>query len=188
LFDLDRLAGAGNKARCGLAVLKGFIGAIRIKVGEIDISVDIEQASGTADSGDLEVDLPSLFAADAEAAEERDTAVAILIDEIQYFAATESSALIIAMHEVQQRQLPLVLIGAACPFCRSWPENRCHTPSGCSAFRMSGRWRGRIARRPRTSPAAATAPPRDRIGVTHVTRRETSILMRWIRYADRVTT
>jgi hypothetical protein len=115
LFDLDRLAGAGNKARRGLAVIKSFIGTIRIKVGEIDIGVDIEPASGTADSGDLEVDLPSLFTAVAEAAEERDTAVAILIDEIQYFAATELSALIMAMHKMRQRQLPLVLIGAGLP-------------------------------------------------------------------------
>lgn len=85
-------------------------------MGEIDIGVDIEPASGTADSGDLEIDLPSLFTAVAEAAEERDSAVAILIDEIQYFAATELSALIMAMHKMQQRQLPLVLIGAGLPF------------------------------------------------------------------------
>jgi hypothetical protein len=115
LFELDRLAGAGNKARRGLAVLKSFIGAIRIKVGEIDIGVDIEPASGTADSGDLEVDLPSLFTAVAEAADERGAAVAILIDEIQYFAPAELSALIMAMHKMQQRQLPLVLIGAGLP-------------------------------------------------------------------------
>ena len=115
LFELDRLAGAGNKARRGLAVLKSFVGAIRIKVGEIDIGVDIEPEAGTADSGDLEVDLPSLFAAVAEAAEERGVAVAILIDEIQYFAVAELSALIMAMHKMQQRQLPLVLIGAGLP-------------------------------------------------------------------------
>jgi len=115
LFELDRLAGAGNKARRGLAVLKSFVGAIRIKVGEIDIGVDIEPEAGTADSGDLEVDLPSLFTAVAEAADERGVAVAILIDEIQYFAAAELSALIMAMHKMQQRQLPLVLIGAGLP-------------------------------------------------------------------------
>ncbi len=115
LFELDRLAGAGNKARRGLAVLKSFVGAIRIKVGEIDIGVDIEPEAGTADSGDLEVDLPSLFTAVAEAAEERGVAVAILIDEIQYFAVAELSALIMAMHKMQQRQLPLVLIGAGLP-------------------------------------------------------------------------
>lgn len=115
LFELDRLAGAGNKARRGLAVLKSFIGAIRVKVGEIDIGIDIEPEAGTADSGDLEVDLPSLFTAIAEAAEERGAAVAILIDEIQYFAPGELSALIMAMHRMQQRQLPLALIGAGLP-------------------------------------------------------------------------
>lgn len=115
LFELDRIAGAGNKARRGLAVLKSFIGAIRIRVGEIDIGVDIEPESGTADSGDLEVDLPNLFTAVAEAAEERGVAVAILIDEIQYLDSSELSALIMAMHKMQQRLLPLALVGAGLP-------------------------------------------------------------------------
>lgn len=115
LFELDRLAGAGERARRGLAVLKSFIGGVRIKVGEIDIGIDIEPEAGTADSGDLEVDLPSLFTAIADAADERGTAVAILIDEVQYFTATELSALIMAMHRMQQRRLPLVLIGAGLP-------------------------------------------------------------------------
>lgn len=115
LFELDRIAGAGDKARRGLAVLKSFIGAIRVKVGEIDIGLDIEPEAGAADSGDLEVDLPNLFTAVAEAAEERGIAVAILIDEIQYFTSSELSALIMAMHKMQQRQLPLVLIGAGLP-------------------------------------------------------------------------
>jgi hypothetical protein len=115
LFDLDRIAGAGDKVRRGIAVLKSFLGAIKVTVGEIDIGLDIEPESGTADSGDLEVDLPSLFMAVGEAAQERGAAVAILIDEIQYFSSAELSALIMAMHKMQQRQLPLVLIGAGLP-------------------------------------------------------------------------
>lgn len=115
LFDLDRIAGAGDKARRGIAVLKSFVSAIKITVGDIDIGLDIEPEPGAADSGDLEVDLPSLFMAVGEAAEERGAAVAILIDEIQYFSATELSALIMAMHKMQQRQLPLVLIAAGLP-------------------------------------------------------------------------
>lgn len=115
LFELDRLAGAGSKARRGLAVLKSFVGAVHIKVGDIDIGIDLEPESGAADSGDLEVDLPNLFVAVAEAAEERGAAVALLIDEIQYFGAAELSALIMAMHKMQQRQLPLVLIAAGLP-------------------------------------------------------------------------
>lgn len=115
LFDLDRMVGAGDKVRRGLGVLKSFVSGIKIKLGEVDIGLDIEPVKGAADSGDLEVDLPSLFVAVAEAAEDRGTAVAILIDEIQYFSAAELSALIMAMHKMQQRQLPLVLVAAGLP-------------------------------------------------------------------------
>lgn len=115
LFDLDRIAGAGNKVRRGIAVLKSFIGSIKVTVGEVEFGLDIDPEQGAADSGDLEIDLPNLFCAVAEAAEERKTAVAILIDEIQYFSSSELSALIMAMHKMQQRQLPLMLLGAGLP-------------------------------------------------------------------------
>ena len=115
LFDLDRLKGAGDKARRGLSVLRSFIGGIKLKVGDIDLGLDIEPEPGSADSGDLEADLPQLFMAVGEAAQERGVAVAILIDEIQYFSPAELSALIMAMHKMQQRQLPVVLIGAGLP-------------------------------------------------------------------------
>jgi hypothetical protein len=59
--------------------------------------------------------LPNLFVAVGEAAEDRSAAVALLIDEIQYFNQKELSALIMAMHKMQQRQLPLALIGAGLP-------------------------------------------------------------------------
>src|SRR5207248_8278167 len=48
-------------------------------------------------------------------AQDRKSAVAIFIDEIQYFNQKELGALIMAMHRVQQRQLPLVLLGAGLP-------------------------------------------------------------------------
>lgn len=115
LFDLDRIAGAGDKARRGLAVLKSFIGGIKISVGDVEFGLDTDPEKGAADSGDLEIDLPNLFVAVAEAAEERHTSVAILIDEIQYLDTSELSALIMAMHKMQQRQLPLVLVGAGLP-------------------------------------------------------------------------
>lgn len=114
-FDLDRLAGIGNKARRGLSVLKSFLSAITFKVGDMDLGLDIEPESGSADSGDLEADLPSLFTALGEAAQDRGVGVALLIDEIQYFSAKELSALIMAMHKMQQKQLPVVLIGAGLP-------------------------------------------------------------------------
>jgi hypothetical protein len=115
LFDLSRKAAVGDKVRRGLSVLKSFVGAIKLSVSDVELGLDIEPERGTADSGDLEVDLPELFTALAEAARERETPVAILIDEIQYFNQSELSALIMAMHKMQQRQLPLVLMAAGLP-------------------------------------------------------------------------
>lgn len=111
LFNLQ----TGEKVKRGLAVLKSFITAIKIKVGDIEIGLDIEPERGAADSGDIESDLPSLLVAVAEAAKEHQTTVVLLIDEIQYFALKEISALIMAMHKMQQRQLPMALIGAGLP-------------------------------------------------------------------------
>lgn len=115
LYELDRVAGAGDKVKRGLAVLRSFIGSIKLTVNDVALGLDIEPAKGTADSGDLEIDLPNLFVAIAEAAEERQTAVAILVDEIQYLSQKELGALIMAMHKMQQKQLPLALLAAGLP-------------------------------------------------------------------------
>ncbi len=115
LYELDRIAGAGDKVKRGLAVLRSFVGALKVEVGDFTFGLDIDPEKGAADSGDLEIDLPNLFVAVGEAAEERKSAVAVLIDEVQYFNQKELGALIMAMHKVQQRQLPLVLLGAGLP-------------------------------------------------------------------------
>lgn len=115
LFELDRIASAGDKVKRGLAVLKGFMNGVKLKMGDVEVGLEIEPERGAADSGDLESDLPNLFLAVAEAAEERRTPTALLIDELQYFNPKELSALIMAMHKMQQRQLPLVLLGAGLP-------------------------------------------------------------------------
>lgn len=115
LYNLDRLLNTGEKVRKSLAVLKSFISAVKVKMGEIEIGLDIDAEPGAADSGDIEIDLPNLFVAVAEAAQEKQTAIAIFIDEIQYLALSEISALIMAMHKMQQRQLPLVLVAAGLP-------------------------------------------------------------------------
>ena len=80
LFELDRMKGLSSKVRRGLGVLKSFISGIKIKISDIELGLDIEPERGTADSGDLEADLSNLFIAVAEAAQDRKTAVALLID------------------------------------------------------------------------------------------------------------
>ena len=51
----------------------------------------------------------------SKVAQDRQNAVAILIDEIQYLSQKELGALIMAMHKMQQKQLPLVLLAAGLP-------------------------------------------------------------------------
>lgn len=115
LYELDRVAGTGDKVKLGLRVLRSFIGGLSIKFGDVTLGLDIDPEVGSADSGDIEIDLPNLFVVVGEAAEERHSAAAVLIDELQYFNQKELGALIMAMHKVQQRQLPLVLLGAGLP-------------------------------------------------------------------------
>lgn len=114
-FELDRLAHAGDRVKRGLRILRSFLGGLKVKMGEVEIGLDIEPETGSADSGDIEIDLPNVFEALGEAAKEKGCAVAILIDEIQYLKHKELGAIIMAMHRMQQRQLPVVLLGAGLP-------------------------------------------------------------------------
>lgn len=113
LLELDHEAMVSEKARRALRVFKSFISAFKVKLGGVGFAFDPEIGEG--DSGDLDVDLTSLFVALGEAAKDRNTAVAIIIDELQYIDENELSALIRAMHCVAQESLPVLLIGAGLP-------------------------------------------------------------------------
>ena len=115
LLSLDTMAKATDATRRGLRVLKNFFGAVKIKIGEIDIGLGMPAEMGTADSGDLEADLTALFLAVGDAAKSRDKTVVITIDELQYLSETELSALIMAVHAVAQKALPVLLVGAGLP-------------------------------------------------------------------------
>ncbi|MBI2681672.1 MAG: ATP-binding protein, partial [Acidobacteriales bacterium] len=117
LFSLDAMENISAKTKRGLKVLRSFMSAIRgsVSVGDLELQLGIEPEIGSADSGDLEADLASLFVAIGEAAADRRTAIAICIDELQYLSESELSALIMAVHQVSQRSLPLVIVGAGLP-------------------------------------------------------------------------
>jgi hypothetical protein len=115
LFSLDTVAGAAEKAKRGLRVLRSFVSGLKLSVGEIDIGLSIEPERGSADSGDLEADLGELFIAVGEAGKAAHTAIAICIDELQYLSEQEFSALIMAIHKTNQAQLPVIVVGAGLP-------------------------------------------------------------------------
>ena len=113
LYSLDVRQAGGQHLRRAVNVLRGFANAFKVKIGDIEFSV--EPAPGEGDSGNLEQDLPRLLMAVAEAAAERRSAVGLLIDEIQYLSAVELAAVAVACHEIAQRNLPLLFIGAGLP-------------------------------------------------------------------------
>lgn len=117
LFSLDVGAAISAKVKRAFRVLKSFVSKIKVsvKTQEIDFGIGIEPEKGTADSGDLEADLAQVFIALGEAAQDRNTAVAVIIDEIQYLSDEELSSLIMAIHKISQKSLPIVLFGAGLP-------------------------------------------------------------------------
>jgi hypothetical protein len=115
LFRLDTKEKVTDSVKRGLMVLRSFANAVKVTVGEIELGLSIDPQKGVGDSGDLDTDLPDLFEAVGQAAKARSSAVAIIIDELQYIKESEFSALIMAMHRVSQKQLPLILIGAGLP-------------------------------------------------------------------------
>lgn len=115
LLRLDRIAQATEAGRKALRVLAAFANCVKATIGEVEFGLSIASEAGSADSGDLESDLADLFEEIGKAAKAKGTAIAIIIDELQYLSEAEMSALIMAMHRVQQRQLPIVMIGGGLP-------------------------------------------------------------------------
>lgn len=115
LYALSTIEGTKDKARRGLRVLRSFLNGVRVNIRDVEFGPSIEPKHGSADSGDLETDLPALFVAIGEAAKFANKPFAVLIDELQYLSEAEFSALIMSMHRITQASLPITLIGAGLP-------------------------------------------------------------------------
>jgi hypothetical protein len=99
-----------------LAVFKAF--SLKIDPsGTYSFGIEIDPLRGTADSGDLEIDLPELFGELGRTARELGVGAVLLIDEMQELAREDLAALNVAAHSVGQGRdpLPVVVIGAGLP-------------------------------------------------------------------------
>lgn len=96
-----------------MRALRGFASAFNVSVGDFEFSVDSEP--GVADSGNLEYDLTELFLKIGEAANAARRGWSLLIDEVQYLSPKELGALIVAIHRVNQKSLPVLFFGAGLP-------------------------------------------------------------------------
>lgn len=79
------------------------------------VAWDVPAAEGSADSGDLDLDLADVFVAIGEAARAHERGVVLLIDETQFLSRVQLESLVHAAHAAAQRHLPIVWVGAGLP-------------------------------------------------------------------------
>jgi hypothetical protein len=115
LLKLSRGEAAKAGVKKALGALASFAKVLKVKYEDIEIGLDYEPEPGVADSGDLDNDLVELLAAVGEAADERQTAVVLFIDELQYVPEAQLASLISALHSASQSQLPITLVAAGLP-------------------------------------------------------------------------
>lgn len=123
LLRLSQVSAAKDYAIRGLRALAGFASKLKITYGDIEVGLDYESEPGLADNGDLEHDLQALFEQVGLAAKSAGTALVLFIDELQYVPGAQLAALITAIHRTEQRQLPVVLVGAGLPQLRGQMGN-----------------------------------------------------------------
>lgn len=112
LVRLNRVEKARDFAGRALGALRGFARAFKVSIGDVGIEIT---APSTADSGNMEIDLPELLVTVGRAARAAETGIAILVDEVQYLSEEDLRALLVAMHRVSQGGLPVILFGAGLP-------------------------------------------------------------------------
>ena len=99
----------------GMRALAGFAKALKVQYQDIELSIDVDPEAGLADSSDLGTDLTDLLVTVGKAARERDTALVLFIDELQYVPEEQLAPLIGALHGVSQEQLPVAMAAAGLP-------------------------------------------------------------------------
>lgn len=101
-----------KRASKAFGVLKAF--SIGIP-GGLSARIDVEAATGTADSGDPERDLAVLLVEVGQVAQAGGTGAVFFLDEMQGLNETALAAVCMAMNRVGQRELPVALVGAGLP-------------------------------------------------------------------------
>lgn len=115
LLRLRRGGALRGRLLKGMRALAGFAKALKVQYRDIELSIDVDPEAGLADSSDLGTDLTDLLVALGQAAGERDTAIVLFIDELQYVPQEQLAALIAALHGVSQEQLPVAMAAAGLP-------------------------------------------------------------------------
>lgn len=112
LREMSRTQRMRDRVERALRVVKAFSVAVPSSVG---IKLDVEAATGIADSGDPEEDLAELLSELGEVAQSTKTGALFLLDEMHNLDTASLSAVCIAFQAISRRGLPVALVGAGLP-------------------------------------------------------------------------
>lgn len=114
---IDFASKVKSSVNYAFSVLKNFIKAFSINLGEFGISVEMQPSA--ASSGNMELDLSEVLLACARAAQDSSTALGLYIDEFQNLDIEATRGIIVALHRAAQDNLPLYLVGSGLPSIRA---------------------------------------------------------------------
>lgn len=114
LLDLTPRRRLSQLASRALGVLKSFQVSWDIPAAGT-LTVGVDPFDGRADSGILQRDLADLLREVGQHAKDCRKGVVVTIDEIQLLSKQHLRPLIVALHEISQTDLPLLVVGAGLP-------------------------------------------------------------------------
>ena len=160
---------AGDKLKKALATFKAF--SVKVDAtGAWSFGIDVATAQGRGDSGELETDLAELIKDLAEAAQEQNRGLAILIDEAQDLNNDELKALCAICHQGGQRNWPFLLALAGLPnLPRVLSEAKSYAER-LFTYREITQLHQDAARQALTRPAAAEGVSWEEAAVSYVVR------------------
>ena len=112
LREMSRKHRIKDRAERALGVVKAF--SVAVPPG-VQLKLDVEAASGIADSGDPEQDLTDLVGEIGEVAQATGAGALFLIDEMHNLDASSLAAICIALQAISRNALPVAMVGAGLP-------------------------------------------------------------------------
>lgn len=112
LREMSRKHRIKERVDRALGVVKAFSLAVP---GAVQVKLDVEAASGLADSGDPEQDLTDLLSEIGEVAQTTRTGALFLIDEMHNLDTPSLAAICIALQAISRNGQPVALVGAGLP-------------------------------------------------------------------------
>jgi len=112
LREMSRRHRIRDRAERALGVVKAF--SVAAPSG-VQLKLDVEAASGTADSGDPEQDLTELLREIGEVAQATGAGALFLIDEMHNLDAASLAAICMAFQAISRHGLPVAMVAAGLP-------------------------------------------------------------------------